>query len=150
MNLMTHDDFTEDHKHAVFDLHHLLMSMTTESAFDKVVNAGESEGAVAWKMLTERWEPRHKSTQAGVLLGLLKWNFDGEVQGRLESFERECANYHKMSGEVLSDNLRIGIVLSNLPDNEIKNHLLMQTERLNTWSLFRGEVEQILLSLIHI
>eukprot|EP00973_Karenia_brevis_P064076 8904139-Karenia_brevis.AAC.1 len=65
--------------------------MTSGSALGKVVNAGEGEGGLAWRSITNRWEPKLRTRQAGVLLGLLKWNFDGDILSRLEAFEREAS-----------------------------------------------------------
>eukprot|EP00973_Karenia_brevis_P010596 1435516-Karenia_brevis.AAC.1 len=49
---------------ASLDLYHLLLSMTSGSALDKVVNAGEGEGGLAWRSITNRWEPKLRTRQA--------------------------------------------------------------------------------------
>eukprot|EP00973_Karenia_brevis_P062237 8657430-Karenia_brevis.AAC.1 len=43
----------------------------------------------------------------------------------------------------LSDDLKIGIVLANLSEGSIRDHLIISSERLATWAAFRTELEQI-------
>ena len=79
-----------------------------------------------------------------MLLGLLKWDFSGDTLARLEAFERECAVYLRMAGNHSFDDLKVGIVLSNMQDSPVRDNLIMSSERLNTWALFRTEMEQIM------
>ena len=60
----------------------------------------------------------------------------------MELLEREIANYEK-SGENVSDAIRIGIVLGQLPESPIKQHLLVNSDRLTSWNTFRDEVLNI-------
>jgi hypothetical protein len=134
---------TEARRIAAADLYHLLLHLTTGPALDRVVNAGESEGLEAWRSLTMRYNPRLRSRAAGQLMELLKWDFSGEVMARIESFERAIATYQGAANEVLSDNLKIGIVLNRIADTELATHLVFHADRLNTWGLFRAEVVNI-------
>ena len=80
-------------------------------ALDVVLNAGELEGLEAWRQLYMRFEPQAVSRYAGQLMGLLSWDFGGDLMVRLEAFEREISLYESSSGEVLTPAMRIGIIL---------------------------------------
>ena len=136
---------TPKEKLAGRELYHILISMVRGQALDKVVNAGEFNGLEAWRLLTDRYDPKLKSRTAGQLVTLLQWNFDGDTMSRLEAFEREVASYTLSSGESVSDTLKIGLVLNNLrQDSTLRDHLLMNSGKLGTWKLFRDELVEIL------
>ena len=44
-----------------------------------VTNAGTSEGFLAWEKLIEFYEPTVRTKQAGQLLGILSWDFSGDI-----------------------------------------------------------------------
>ena len=83
-------EMSDSERVASSDLYHLLLSLCTQTAFEKVVSAGELEGALAWKAIIDRWDPKMRTRQAGILLGVLKWSFAGDILSRMESFERQC------------------------------------------------------------
>eukprot|EP00971_Amphidinium_carterae_P137400 2722947-Amphidinium_carterae.1 len=58
----------------------------------------------------------------------------------MENFEREIATYEVGSSEVFSEGLRIGVVLRNMADTPLRQHLIMNAERLRTWKSFKDEV----------
>eukprot|EP00971_Amphidinium_carterae_P180637 3582678-Amphidinium_carterae.1 len=85
-----------------------------------IVNAGEQEGLTAWQRLVEQYEPQQKTKFAGQLQALLSWKFAGDIEGRIEAFEREILRYEHASGEGVSDALRIGIVLRQMEETKLK------------------------------
>ena len=135
---------SDEERRAGRELYHILISLVRGPALDKVVNAGEYNGLEAWRLLSDRYDPKIRSRTAGQLVHLLRWNFSGDVLTRLEAFEREVTLYTGNSGETVSDNLRIGLVLNNLEDGGLRDHLLMNAERLQTWPVFREELVNIL------
>ena len=74
---------------------------------------------------------------------LLSWSFAGDIIGRLESFEREITMYTVGSGETFSDAMRIGIILRQLEDSGLRQHLILQGERLKTYQSFRDELVNV-------
>ena len=54
---------------------------------------------------------------------------------KLEAYERDLALYEQASGEKISDGLRVGIVLNRVTDTELATHLLLNSERFQTWAL---------------
>jgi len=117
---------TPPQQEAANDLYHLLLHLTKSSALDRVVNAGPGEGLEAWRSLVQRYDPRVRSRAAGQLLEIPKWDFTGDLMMRLESFERAITDWQTASTDVLSDTLRIGIVLNRVTDTELAAHLLFQ------------------------
>ena len=124
-------------------LYYILLLLCTSTALNIVVNAGQFEGLLAWRRLHQRYEPKVRTRFAGQMLELLNWSFEGDVQQRLELFERAVTKFETDSAEVVSDAIRIGIVLRQLPEGALKQHLLLNAERLRTWPDFKAEVVMI-------
>jgi hypothetical protein len=145
----TEDDVTnavmssQGEKQASEQLAFILVMTCRGAALDQVVNAGPSEGATAWRSLCRRFEPKVHTRFAGVLLGILNFDFSGDVLARIEAFERELALYERASGEVVSDGIRVGVVLQRLDESALRQHLLLNSERLAKWADFRAEVVNI-------
>ena len=122
-------------------LFYILVMTCKGVALTKVINAGPSEGLEAWRLLVQHYEPSSHTRHAGMLLGLLSFDFSGDVIARLETFERDALTYTQSSGQPFDDSIKVGIVLRNLPEGNLKQHLIMNADRLATFKL---------LSLIHI
>ena len=112
------------------DLYHLLLHSTSGPALDRVVNAGSAEGFRAWHLLVGRYDPHIRSRTAGQLLSLLQFDFSGDMLAKLEAYERDLASYEQASGKKISGGLRVGLA----------THLLLNSERFQTWALFRREL----------
>ena len=134
---------TAEDRVASTELYHLLLHSCQKTALDRVINAGSSEGLRAWQLLVERFDPRIRSRAAGHLLGLLQYDFSGDVLAKVESFERALSQYESSSNEIVSEALRIGIVLNRIQDSELSTHLMLNAERLKTWSAFRKEMVDV-------
>jgi hypothetical protein len=153
-SLMTKAETTEDpvvnaalstlgEREASEQLAFILVMVCRVAALDQVVNAGPSEGAVAWRSLCRRFEPKVRTRFAGVLLGILNFDFSGDVIAKLEAFDREVLSYEQACGEAVSNSIKIGIVLQRLDESALKQHLLLNAERLAKWPDFRMEVVNI-------
>jgi hypothetical protein len=77
------------------------------------------------------------------MMEILGWSFAGDVVARLEAFEREVTQWKAVSQETISDGILIGVVMRNLEDGSLKQHLIMNAERLKTWSDFREELVNV-------
>ena len=111
-----------------------------------VVNAGEQEGLLAWRSINEHFEPNVRTRQAGVLLNMLNWSLGGDVSARMELFEREVLAYQRKADEELSDTIRIGIVLRQLDESGLRQHLLLNSARMEDWATFKAEIINIRLA----
>ena len=87
-----------------------------------------------------RFDPKLASRSAGLLLELLQRDFGGDLVAKMESFEKSVSQYQSNSNEVLSDAMRIGIVLNRLGDSDLTAHLLFNSARLTAWRAFRDEI----------
>ena len=112
------------------DRYHLLLHSTSGPALERVVNAGSAEGLRAWQLLVERYYTHIRSRTAG-----LQFDFSVDMLAKLEAYERDLALYEQASGEKISDGLRVGIVLNRVTDTELATHLLLNSERFQTWAL---------------
>ena len=124
------------------DLYHLLLHSTSGPALDRVVNTW-SAGLRAWQLLVERYDPNIRSRTAGQHLSLLQFDFSGDMLAKLVAYERDLALHEQASGKKISDCLRVGIVLNRVTDAELATHLLLNSERFQTWALFRGELVDV-------
>ena len=116
--------------------------------FASAQHFGTSSGSCdeCWvsRRLVERYDPHIRSRTAGQLLSLLQFDFSGDMLAKLEAYERDLALYDQASGEKISDGLRVGIVLNRVTDTELATHLLWNSERFQTWALFRRELVDVL------
>ena len=53
-------------------------------------------------------------------MGLLNFDFSGDLIARMEAFDREQAQYEQASGKTVSDGIRIGVVLQRLEESALK------------------------------
>ena len=110
----------DDTRLASQKLFYLLVTSCRGPALDRIVNAGQGEGALAWRYLIEKYEPRALTRQAGLLQQLLAWSFTGDVSERLEGWERELSRYEALSGETITDGVKIGVIIRQLDAGQLK------------------------------
>ncbi len=99
----------------------ILVMICRGAALEQVVNAGPAEGAGAWRSLCRRFEPRVKTRFAGILLGILNFDFTSDVITRLDAFERELSLYEQACGEIVSDGIRVGVVLQRIDESSLRS-----------------------------
>ena len=113
-------------------LYYLLVLLCRGAALTIVTNAGEQEGLLSWEKLVDHYDPAVAGRQAGQLLSILSWVFSSELQERLELFDREVRRYGAKSGVSVPPILNVGIVLRQMEDGGLKQHLLMNAARFGT------------------
>ena len=104
---------------------------------------GQRKGSVLgsfWLKVKTHTSDREQQRQ---LLSLLQFDFSGDMLAKLEAYERDLALYEQASGEKISDGLRVGIVLNRVTDTELATHLLLNSERFQTWALFRRKLVDV-------
>ena len=121
------------------DFYHLLLHSTSGPALDRVVIAGSAEGLRAWQLWVEKYDLHIRSKTSGQLLSLLQFDFACQARGI-----RARSGFVRTSfkGEDLRW-LACGIVLNRVPDTELATHLLLNSERFQTWALFRRELVDV-------
>ena len=131
---------------AATQLYYILVLICKAAALNMVINAGKGEGLVAWKRLCSHYEPGVRTRQVGLLVELLAFNFSGDIESRLEEFDRAISRYdERATGPEarLTDAIKVGVVIRNLEEGALRQHLLLNMARLSTWASFRAEVAQI-------
>ena len=124
-------------------LFYILVMIMRGQPLTMVTNVGTSEGFLAWEKLIEFYEPTVRTKQAGQLLGILSWDFSGDLQHKIEQFDRTVSLYQARSLEVISDSMKIGIALRQMEEGSLRQHLLMNSSRLTTWKTFKSEIVDI-------
>eukprot|EP00969_Alexandrium_andersonii_P215005 9495012-Alexandrium_andersonii.AAC.1 len=74
----------------------------------------EGHGYLAWRRLWRRYQPAAAGRWLGVLQRLMAFVFSGDLRDRLDAFEQELGYCERQSKESVSDNIRVGIVLSRV------------------------------------
>ena len=133
-----------DRQAASRQLHFALTMLCRGEPLAIVQNSGAGEGFHAWKRLCARYEPNNRTRLAGSLAALMRFNFSGDIQLKMETFERAITTWERKANETLSANIRIGILLNCLEDGStLKEHLVMNSARFNTWEEIKDEVINI-------
>ena len=112
-----------------------------------MVSAGadQGQGLEGWRRLITEYDTRIAARFSGTLLALRRFDFQGgDLLQRLESLERAVVEHERLSGAIVSDNIRNGIVMLGLPEGDLKNHLVLHSERLNTWDRLKAELSTVL------
>ena len=120
-------------------LYYMLVLLTRNEPLNIVVNSGAGEGLLAWRRLVQRYDSAAATRLAGLLLKLMNWSFAGDIQSRMELFDRELQRYETRAREAVSLNLRVGMVLNGL-EGPLKDHLLLNSAKYLTWQEFKSEI----------
>ena len=77
---------------------------------------------------------------------VLAQTFKGDVRGSLDEFEVKIRRYERTCGEVLSDRVKVAVVLKGVEDDDLRRHLLMHAARLSAFSFVREEIRSIIMA----
>ena len=126
-------------------LYLMLVLISRNPALTIVQNSGgaSKNGFLAWRALHYKFEPNQKSRHASMLMGLMNYDFSGNLLEKIESFEREVARYEVQSKEVFPENIQIGVVSSRCVDKDMRKHLIFHASRLDRWVDFKNEVVNV-------
>ena len=123
----------------------LALSIDQDTAALTIVErASSGEGLLAWWRLVKTFEPDTAGRAAGMLQEVLAFEFDNtDIRHSFETFDMLVRRYEDAVGDPLGDKLKIGLVHRGLKDQDLRQHLLLQTQRLNTYDLVREEIRSI-------
>eukprot|EP00971_Amphidinium_carterae_P074239 1467091-Amphidinium_carterae.2 len=138
-----------DQRQASTQLYYILVMLCKEGPLTRIINAGPGEGLVAWRALARHYEPQSSARQAALLLDLLSFSFEGDLEARVAQFERDIARYEKsvkpgQPNRVLADDVKIGILMRQLPESTIKQHLLLNIDRFDTYVKVQEEITAVI------
>ena len=88
-SVLNADQTSAEFKAASTQMYHMLVMLCRGESLTIVSNSGVGAGFLAWRRLIDRYEPGVRTRMALMLVALLKWGFSGDIQAKLELFERE-------------------------------------------------------------
>ena len=122
-------------------LYFVLVMLVKGRPLDIVQNAGQGEGAEAFRKLEELYHPRIASRFVGSLSQILCTRFtSSDVEAELELFEKTIRRYEAESGKTLDDEVLLGVVINGLQGSEVRNHILRSSSRLTSYQAVRTEL----------
>ena len=124
-------------------LYHILVMLCRGAALERIKNTEENNGLEVWRKFCAEWEPRTAGRFRGMLSGILAPDLSGDLGEAMEVWERAIREYEHQSGEKVSDNIKVGIVLQRIKDERIKMHLQLNASRLTTYAELRVELREI-------
>eukprot|EP00971_Amphidinium_carterae_P044433 873851-Amphidinium_carterae.3 len=134
-----------DQAQASAQMFYLLIMTCRESALTRVINSGDGEGLQAWRQLCRFHEPSSAARHASLLLDLLSFSLaEGDLQSRLEDFDRTVARYESVAQTRLAEDVRMGIILRGVADGPIKQHLLLNMDKFTTYATMKESIIAIL------
>ena len=87
-----------------------------------------------WRRMVTR-EPKVPSTFRGMLQAILfpKWDIPGaDVTQLITAWEKQMQDHEQQSGDIISDSIKLGVVLHHLPDASLREHLLLNSRMRRT------------------
>ena len=122
-------------------LYYILVMLVKGRALDVVQNTGPGEGAESLRRLEELYHPRIASRFVGTLGLILNTRFSGhDLESELELFEKTIRRYEQESGKSIDDQMLAGIIINGIQDNSIRDHVIRNSSRLNTYQAIRNEL----------
>jgi hypothetical protein len=141
--VVARDGLADNSKNCAAELFHMLITFVRGKALTLVLKAGEQEGLEAWRLLVHRYEPSDNASSVGKLVALLSRDFEGDLIDELTKFESQVATWEREAGELISDKLKIGVVVKGLPKGSLKEHMLLAASKAKSYAEFVRELEAI-------
>ena len=132
-----------EHGASSAQLYFMLVMTCKDAALTRVINAGQAEGLEAWRSLYQHFEPRSSTRHAGLLMDLLSVDLSGDIQAKIELFNRDVVRYETSSGEKLAESVKVGTILKNMPEGGLKQHLILNIHKFTTWALLANEIIEV-------
>ena len=126
-------------------LYYMLSLSTSGEAQRRLQNVPEGEGAEAWKVFSEHYEPKTATRYVGMLRQILLYDFGELTQliDRIEQFRHLVRKYEDQSGESVTDNVRQAVFQAGIKDAAIRDHLALHAGRLNSFDKMAAEVSTV-------
>ena len=124
-------------------LYFVLVMLLRNRALDIAYNAGVSEGIEAYRRLYQQYHPKVASRFVGSLSLILATKFGTDIEAELESFDKTVPRYEMESGKTLDEEILLGIVIQGVQDQSMKEHLIKNAARLNTYEAVKTELLEI-------
>ena len=126
-------------------LYFALVMLCRDKAQDKMSKIPHGKGfeAWAWRQFTLDYDPKIKTRRVGLLMNILTTKFSGDLSQAIDKFETMTREYEQHSKKTLDDELKAGLAVVNMQDEEIQRHLIRNSHRLDTWDRMRDELLEL-------
>ena len=125
-------------------LYYMLVMLTTDDAHRLLINIEQGNGADAWRRLCWEYEPNVRVRHGAVLHGLLRREFgkdqNADLAVEIETFERDVRRWEEQSGKTLDSDIKASVLMGNMANTRVKDHLELNAARLDTYKAVRGEI----------
>ena len=105
----------------------------------------EGEGAEAWKVFSEHYEPKTATRYVGMLRQILLYDFGvlTQLMDRIEQFRHLARKYEEQSGESVTDNVRQAVFQAGIKNASIRDQLALHACGLNSFDKTATEVSTV-------
>ena len=121
-------------------LYYVMVMLFRDAAQDKMSTIGAGEGLEAWRQAILDWDPKIRTRKVGLLIKIPTAKFSGDIPQSLDQFEHLVREYEGQAGKQFDEDLKIGIVIVNMVDTSIQQHLVKNSARLETWKALKEEL----------
>ena len=131
-------------------LYYILTMLCKGRAQDKVSLVEDPEGLLLWRYLVDEYEPKFRSRSTCLMQKILAYKIESDVIPSLEQFEKLIKQYEKTSGKTMDSETKAGIITNSLSMSSedrlsrLAEHLVLNSERLNTYDLIRRELQEVI------
>ena len=102
-----------------------------------------NNGREVWRRMVTRWEPKVPSRFRGMLQAILfpRWDIPGtDVTQLITAWENQKQDCEQQGGDIISDAIKLGVVLHHLPDASLREHLLLSLRSYDTYILMAATI----------
>ena len=137
-------------------LYYVLVMLSRARAQDKLNVVGQGEGFSAWQRFLADYDPKIRTRRVGMLIQILTATFTGDLAQALDQFdtlikeyeqccndETECPSCQHKWRKTFDEQLKAGLVVANMGEADIQQHLLKNFNRLDTFEKIREEVLEL-------
>ena len=137
-------------------LYYVIAMLSRAKAQDKINVVPEGEGCVAWQRFLADYDPKVKTRRVGMLLQILRAAFTGDMAQALDQFDRMIKEYEECCEDTATcpscahsfrkkfdEHLKAGLVVANMADKDVQQHVLKSFGRLDTFEKIKDEVLEL-------
>ena len=124
-------------------LYFALLMLMKGTPLTTLSNAGEGEGLSAWRAFCKKYDESSKDHWVARLRNILNFDMHGDIDERLDEFDKQVSKYKKTSGDDLKDPMKIGIIMNRMPEGPLKIHLNLHVLKYTAYEVLRKDIVDI-------
>ncbi|CAK0893740.1 unnamed protein product [Prorocentrum cordatum] len=120
---------------------YVMVMLFRNAAQDKMSTVPPGEGLEARRQAILDWGPKVRTRKVGLLIKMiLTAKFSGDIAQSLDQLEHLVRECEGQAGQPFDGDLKIGIVIVNMVDATVQQHLVKNSARLETWMAMKEEL----------